>query len=148
LRVSQRVLRRFAMGVQSAWRAGYAAGSAECRSPGHAPRAPRRSSDCGNRRPPSASANVERFGQAGVSGEQISLVKDTYTFISPAPPAHLIESFKRFYSPTMNAFEAAEKSGKVEDLHRQLLELAKAQNKAPGGGTSIPATFMRVTVCL
>jgi len=48
----------------------------------------------------------------------------------------------------MNAYEAAEKSGKVEELHKQLLELANAQNKATDGGTSIPATFLRVTVQL
>lgn len=48
----------------------------------------------------------------------------------------------------MNAFEAAEKNGKAEDLHRQLLELAKVQNKAADGSTSIPATFMCVTVYL
>ncbi|MCA1709658.1 MAG: hypothetical protein LC808_42830 [Actinobacteria bacterium] len=46
----------------------------------------------------------------------------------------------------MNAFEAAEKSGKVEDLHQQLVELANEQNEDTGGGTSIPATFLRVTV--
>ena len=46
----------------------------------------------------------------------------------------------------MNAFEAAQKNGKVEDLHRQLVELASAQNRATDGSTSIPATFMRVTV--
>ena len=73
--------------------------------------------------------------------------KDTYSFISPdKSPADLIESFRRFYGPTMNAFEAAEKSGRVEELHTQLVELAKAQNKSPNGGTSIPATFLRVTV--
>jgi len=89
---------------------------------------------------------VERFGKAGVSREKISMVKDTYSFTLPAPPEHFIESFRRFYGPTMNAFEAAEKSGKVDDLHRQLVELARAQNKATDGTTSIPATFMRVTV--
>jgi hypothetical protein len=46
----------------------------------------------------------------------------------------------------MNAFEAAQKSGKVEELHNQLLELAKAQNKGPDSTTSIAATFLRVTV--
>ena len=46
----------------------------------------------------------------------------------------------------MNAFEAAEKDGKVEELHRQLVELANAQNNSTNGGTSIPATFLRVTV--
>lgn len=92
---------------------------------------------------------IERFGEAGVPKEKISMVKDTYFFISPdKSPAEVIESFRRFYGPTMNAFEAAQKSGAVEDLHCQLLELAKAQNKGADGGTSIAATFLRVTVQL
>ena len=91
----------------------------------------------------------ERFGRAGVPKEKISMVKDTYFFISPdKSPDDVIELFRQFYGPTMNAFEAAEKSGKVEELHRQLLELAKAQNQSTDGGTSIPATFLRVTVGL
>lgn len=92
---------------------------------------------------------IERFGQAGVPAEKISMVKDTYSFISPdKSPANVIELFRQFYGPTMNAFEAAEKSGKVQELHNQLLDLAMAQNKSANGGTSIPATFMRVTVQL
>jgi SAM-dependent methyltransferase len=92
---------------------------------------------------------VERFGQAGVPKEKISMVKDTFYFVSPGKsPADVVESFRRFYGPTMNAFEAAQNSGKVEDLHSQLLELAKAQNTSTNGGTSIPSTFLRVTVCL
>ncbi len=92
---------------------------------------------------------VERFGQAGVPREKISMVKDTFHFTSPDKnPTHVIESFRRFYGPTMNAFEAAEKSGRVEELHNQLLELAKAQNQSVNGGASIPASFLRVTVCL
>ena len=91
---------------------------------------------------------IDRFGQAGVPQEKISMVKDTFYFISPGSPANFIESFRRFYGPTMNAFEAAGKSGKVEELHNQLVELANAQNKSTDGSTSIPATFMRVTVSL
>ncbi len=92
---------------------------------------------------------VERFGQAGVPKEKISMVKDTFRFVSPdKSPEDVIESFRQFYGPTMNAFEAAEKNGKVDDLRNQLVELAKAQNTAAGGGTSIPATFLRVTVSL
>jgi hypothetical protein len=60
----------------------------------------------------------------------------------------VVESFRRFYGPTMNAVEAAEKSGREEELHEQLLELAKVRNRNANGGTSIPATFLRVTVCL
>ena len=92
---------------------------------------------------------IERFGQAGVPKEKISMVKDTYYFVSPdKSPTHFIESFERFYGPTVNAVEAAQKSGKAEELHKQLLELAKAQNKSADGSTSIPATFLRVTVNL
>ncbi len=92
---------------------------------------------------------IERFGQAGVPEEQISMDKDTFRFVSPdESPEDVIDSFRRFYGPTMNAFEAAQESGKVEDLHRQLVELATAQNQDTGGGTSIPATFLRVTVRL
>ncbi len=92
---------------------------------------------------------IERFGQAGVPKEKISLTKDTFHFISPdKDPAQVIELFRRFYGPTMNAFEAAEKNGKVEELHGQLVELAKSQNMSANGGTSIPATFLRVTVSL
>jgi hypothetical protein len=90
---------------------------------------------------------VERFGQAGVPHEKISMVKDTFHFKSPdKSPAHFIDLFRRFYGPTMNAFDAAEKNEKVEELHSQLVELAKAQNRNKNAGTSIPATFLRVTV--
>ncbi len=92
---------------------------------------------------------IERFGQAGVSEEKISMVKDTYSFISTEKsPTELIELLEKFYGPTMNAVEAAKKSGGMEELHNQLLKLANAQNKSSGSSTSIPATFMRVTVDL
>ena len=90
---------------------------------------------------------VERFGQAGVPKEKISMSEDTYHFHSPdKTPAQFIESFRRFYGPTMNAFEAAEKSGRTEELRSQLVELATTQNKSSNGGTSIAATFLRVTI--
>jgi hypothetical protein len=60
-------------------------------------------------------------------------------------PDQLIDLFRRFYGPTMNAFEAAEKNGKVDELRAQLVDLARAQNVG-GQGTDISATFMRVTV--
>lgn len=92
---------------------------------------------------------LERFARAGVPEERVSLVKDTFYFISPdKSPTDIVEAFRRFYGPTMNAFEAAEKSGTEQELHRQLLELATAQNSRTDGSTSIPATFQRVTVRL
>ena len=89
---------------------------------------------------------VERFGQAGVPKENISMVQNTYYFAhSEKSPTEFIELFERFYGPTMNAVDAARKNGKEEELHKQLVELANAQNKS-NAGTFIPATFMRVTV--
>ena len=75
------------------------------------------------------------------------MVRDTYQFIShDTSPADFVELFRRFYGPTMNAYEAAEQAGRVNELHRQLTELANAQNQSKNGGTLIPATFLRVTV--
>jgi ubiquinone/menaquinone biosynthesis C-methylase UbiE len=92
---------------------------------------------------------AERFGHAGVPKERISTTRDTFHFIShDRSPAQIVESFRRFYGPTMNAYEAAEKNGEVEDLHGQLVALAKAHNKSSNGGTQIPATFLKVTINL
>ena len=89
---------------------------------------------------------LERFGQAGIAKEKISMVTDTYYFAhSEKSPTEFIELFEKFYGPTMNAVDAARKNGKEEELHDQLVELAKAHNKS-NAGTFIPATFMRVTV--
>ncbi len=46
----------------------------------------------------------------------------------------------------MNAFEAAEKNGKADELYTQLVELVTTNNTKPDGGLLIPATFLRVTV--
>jgi ubiquinone/menaquinone biosynthesis C-methylase UbiE len=90
---------------------------------------------------------IERFGQAGVPKEKICMVKDTYYFASSEKsPTQFIELFEKFYGPTMNAVEAAQKAGKADELHGQLVELAKSQNQSKNGGTSIPATFLRVSV--
>jgi len=90
---------------------------------------------------------VERFGQAGVPKEKISMVKATYYFAHPEKgPAEFIDLFEKYYGPTMNAVEAAEKNGRARELHDQLVDLAIAHNKSKNAGTFIPATFMRITV--
>jgi hypothetical protein len=92
---------------------------------------------------------LERFGQAGVPAEKISIVRDRFHFGSAdKSPAEFVDLFRHFYGPTMNAYEAAEKNGKVDELHRQIVEVAQAQNESRDGGTSISATYARVTVNL
>lgn len=95
------------------------------------------------------SSVTERFVAAGVPAEKISFARDTFTFNFPGMPAEFVGRFKNYYGPTMNAFEAADKSRRVADLQSQLEDLFKAQNKSSRKDmTSIPATFLRVTVAL
>ena len=90
---------------------------------------------------------IQRFGQAGVAAEQISTEKDVFRFVSPTrTPQHFIECMMRFYGPTMNALEAAEGSGRGDEFRTLVTALAHEQNVGGDGSTSIPATFLRVTV--
>ena len=90
---------------------------------------------------------IERFAGAGVPRDKISSVRDSYTFNFPAAPAALVAEFRSYYGPTMNAFEAAEKTGRAADLAKELEALFGSQNQSSRSDlTSIPATFLRVTV--
>jgi len=89
---------------------------------------------------------IERFTDAGVAKDDISFVKDTFNFEIAGTPAEFVDTFRKYYGPTMNAFEAAEKNGKGEDLRRELVDLFSRENKSSNGGTFIPANFLRVTV--
>jgi ubiquinone/menaquinone biosynthesis C-methylase UbiE len=90
---------------------------------------------------------IDRFGAAGIPPENISCVKDTFTFNASYPPSVFLEKFRDYYGPTMNAFEAAEKNGKAAELQQELEALFISQNQsADPNKTSIPATFLRITV--
>jgi SAM-dependent methyltransferase len=90
---------------------------------------------------------IERFGSAGVPEAKISCVRDTYTFNSPSSPAEYIADFRKYYGPTMNAFAAAEGNGRAADLQTELEALFQEKNESSDPTrTSIPATFLRVTV--
>jgi ubiquinone/menaquinone biosynthesis C-methylase UbiE len=93
-------------------------------------------------------ANVaERFAAAGIQEKQISCARDVYTFRAPKAPSEFLADFRTYYGPTMNAFAAAEKAGRAEDLQRELESLFERENRSPVPGTTmIPATFLRVTV--
>jgi SAM-dependent methyltransferase len=92
---------------------------------------------------------IERFANAGIPNEKISFSRDTYTFNFRGEPPELVDAFRKFYGPTMNAFEAAEKNGRADDLRKELESLFGSLNKSPSkGSTSIPATFLRVTIAI
>src|SRR6202030_4550224 len=84
---------------------------------------------------------IEGFGAAGVPKDSISFVRDTYTFRFASSPAQLVDAFRKYYGPTMNAFEAAERNGRSAELKKELDDLFNSQNKSTAeGATVIPAT--------
>ena len=90
---------------------------------------------------------LDRFGAAGVPEDRVAFVRDTYHFVHPAPPSDLLEVFRTYYGPTMNAFDAAEASGRRAELAAELDALFNRENtSADPGTTDIPATFLRVTI--
>jgi ubiquinone/menaquinone biosynthesis C-methylase UbiE len=88
---------------------------------------------------------IERFAAAGIPKQNISFERDTFTFNFGGSPSALVDVFRKYYGPTMNAFEAADKQGRATELQKELEELFNSQNKGQDR-TSIPATFLRVTV--
>jgi SAM-dependent methyltransferase len=93
------------------------------------------------------SSVVERFEAAGIPAGAVSCDRDGYTFNFAGTPAEFVDAFRRYYGPTMNAFEAAEKDGRAADLEKELVALFEEHNQSTQPGlTLITATFLRVTV--
>jgi SAM-dependent methyltransferase len=88
---------------------------------------------------------VDRFTAAGVPASQITCERETFVFESSASPSDFVGDFRVYYGPTMNAYAAAETDGRAEELHTELDALFNEQNTS-SDGTTIGATFMRVTV--
>lgn len=92
-------------------------------------------------------ANVrERFGAAGIADDNIVCERATYTFRYAGSPASFLAIFRDFYGPTMNAFEAAEKAGRRDELQAELGRLFETENRGGAFRTEIPATYLKVTV--
>ena len=87
----------------------------------------------------------ERFECAGIKPDDISFSRESWFFRQEGPPAGLLNTFRHFYGPTMNAFEAAAKAGREDALESELRALFLDQNRG-GENTAIPATYLKVTV--
>jgi SAM-dependent methyltransferase len=88
---------------------------------------------------------TERFTAAGVPEEAISFERGTWTFDHPGTPSEFLAEFREYYGPTMNAYAAAAAAGREDGLQTELDALFNEQNTS-SDATSIPATFLRVTV--
>jgi SAM-dependent methyltransferase len=92
---------------------------------------------------------VERFTSAGVPEERISFARHAYTFNFEGTPSEFLAEFRTYYGPTMNAFDAAAANGREDELQGELDALFNEQNASGSDDTtSIPATFLRVTVAV
>jgi ubiquinone/menaquinone biosynthesis C-methylase UbiE len=90
---------------------------------------------------------IERFGNAGVSKDDIFFTKEIFHFNAPYSPSEYANRIKMYYGPTMNAFEAAEKNGKSVELQHELQQLFIRENKSgTEERTYIPAHFLKVTI--
>ncbi len=89
---------------------------------------------------------MERFTAAGVLKDNIAFARDAFTFNYPGPPSGFVGEFRAYYGPTMNAFAAAEESGRADELQAELEALFDSQNTSPSQDAArVPATFLRVT---
>jgi ubiquinone/menaquinone biosynthesis C-methylase UbiE len=87
----------------------------------------------------------ERFVAAGIRADAIHFSKETFTFRAHYGASEFLTMFRNYYGPTMNAFEAAEKNGKAEELQSRLENLFRNCNTSNNPAqTVIPATFLRV----
>jgi len=88
-----------------------------------------------------------RFGAAGIPSDRIGFERRTFVFHYRGAPAGFVHDFRTYYGPTMNAFDAAGKTGRAADLQQELEALFDSQNTSPDPEiTTIPATFLLVTV--
>jgi SAM-dependent methyltransferase len=88
---------------------------------------------------------TERFTAAGVPADAISFELASWRFEHPGTPSDLLAEFRDYYGPTMNAYAAAAADGREDELHAELVALFDEQNTS-SDATSIPATFLKVTV--
>ena len=90
---------------------------------------------------------IERFGEAGIAYEGLTMERDSYLFDFKGSPAEFVDTFRQYYGPTMNAFDAAAKDGRTDTLRNELVTLFESQNLSQYPGTAlIPATFLMVRV--
>lgn len=92
---------------------------------------------------------TERFVAAGIPAGQVAFERDTFVFETSVSPSEYHTWFRDYYGPTMNAYAAAEASGRRDDLQRELDSLFNEQNQSGDPNrTRIPATFLKVSVAL
>lgn len=87
---------------------------------------------------------AERFS-SGFSS--VSFTKRTLEFVFPFSPSNVVEHFRKFYGPTLKAFESLDRTSR-DALRLDLEELWTKANQATDGTTRVEAEYMDVrAVC-
>ena len=93
---------------------------------------------------------VERFAAAGVAADKISFVRDTFTFDFAGTPAEFVAAFRHVLRPDDERLRGGreERPGR-RAAERSSRRCSRARTRAAGQATTtIPATFLRVTVAV
>ena len=78
---------------------------------------------------------------------KVSFARDAFIFDFAGSAAGFVDEFRKYYGPTMNAFDAAERSGRDGGLQNELEALFQRQNKSGRDDrTTVEATYLRVSV--
>ena len=90
---------------------------------------------------------IERFGAAGVTIDRIVCVPGNWAFGFDLSSGGVVDVYRSYFGPTMNAFAAAEASGRAERLQQELVELFERQNcSGREDRTDFVTNFLKVTV--
>ena len=75
---------------------------------------------------------IERFGAAGVpEGADLVRAGHVHVQLRPARRPAFVATFRNYYGPTMNAFEAAEKNGRAAELQAELEDAVQEPEQEP-----------------
>jgi hypothetical protein len=76
---------------------------------------------------------IERFVGAGIRQENIAFARSNFVFNAPGAPSELLSVFRQYYGPTINAFEAAEKTTGQQSCMGSWRPCSTARTPAPAG---------------
>lgn len=91
---------------------------------------------------------IERFGQAGIPREAITMETAIKEFRLDAPPSGLLDIFLNYFGPVIRVFEYLGPGPRADELRAKLLAVIEGENMGENGKTLVRARYLLVTVNL
>ena len=88
----------------------------------------------------------ERFGQAGIPRNAITMTPAIQEFRLDGPPSALLQIFLDYFGPVIRAFEWLGPGARADELRGRMLALIERENLGEEGRTLIRARYLLVTV--